>query len=64
MIEDITLDQHNCDPYPIYKRLRRKAPVARIKSVGRTFITKAEDTKFVKDNPELFSSDDQNGLRH
>ena len=28
--------------------------------MGRTFITKAEDTRFVKDNPDLFSSDDQN----
>ncbi len=60
LIEDITLNQLNCDPYPIYKRLRRKAPVARIKSVDRTFITKAEDTKFVKDNPDMFSSDDRN----
>ena len=60
LIEDITLDQLNCDPYPIYNSLRLKVPVARIKSVGRTFITKAEDTRFVKDNPDLFSSDDPN----
>jgi cytochrome P450 len=60
LIEDITLDQLNADPYPVYKRLRQAAPVARIKSVGRTFLTKAEDTKYVKDNPELFSSDDRN----
>jgi hypothetical protein len=60
LIEDITLNQLNSDPYSIYKRLRREAPVARIKSVGRTFLTKAEDTKYVKDNPDLFSSDDRN----
>ena len=47
------------DPYPIYKQLRREAPVARVTSVGRTFLTKAADTKYVKDNPALFSSDDQ-----
>ena len=60
LIEDITLEQLNSDPYSIYKRLRREAPVARIKSVGRTFLTKAEDTRYVKDNPDLFSSDDRN----
>ena len=60
LIEDITIDQLNSDPYPIYQRLRSQAPVARIKSVGRTFLTKAEDTKYVKDNPNLFSSDDRN----
>ncbi|MDV3050048.1 MAG: cytochrome P450, partial [Planktomarina sp.] len=60
LIEDITLEQLNTDPYSIYKRLRKEAPVARIKSVGRTFLTKAEDTKYVKDNPDLFSSDDSN----
>ena len=59
LIKDISLDQLNCDPYPIYKHLRCNAPVARVKSVGRTFITKAEDTKYVKDNPNLFSSDDR-----
>lgn len=58
--EVITLDQLNVDPFPIYKRLRREAPVLRVKSVGRTLLTKAADTKFVKDNPEVFSSDDPN----
>ena len=52
LIEDVTINQLNSDPYPIYQRLRSQAPVARIKSVGRTFLTKAEDTKYVKDNPE------------
>ena len=32
----------------------------RVKSVGRTFLTKAADTKYVKDNAALFSSDDPN----
>ena len=60
LIKDITLEQLNCNPYPIYKYLRHNAPVARIKSVGRTFITKAEDTRYIKDNPVLFSSNDRN----
>jgi len=58
--ETITLDQLDRDPYPIYHRLRREAPVLRVKSVGRTLLTKAVDTKYVKDNPDLFSSDDPN----
>ena len=57
---EITLAQLDEDPFPIYKRLRRKAPVVQVKNAGRTFITKAVDTKYVKDNPEIFSSNDPN----
>ncbi len=57
---DITLEALDRDPYPIYRRLRREAPVLRVKAAGRTFLTRAEDTKYVKDNPVLFSSDDPN----
>ena len=58
--ETITLAELASDPYPIYRRLRREAPVLRVKSAGRTLLTKAADTKYVKDNPGLFSSDDPN----
>ena len=58
--ETITLDQLDRDPYPIYRRLRAESPVLRVKSAGRTLLTKAEDTKYVKDTPEIFSSDDPN----
>ncbi|KFE34918.1 cytochrome P450 [Thioclava atlantica] len=58
--EEITLEQLNADPYPIYRRLRAQSPVLRVASAGRTFLTKAALTKEVKDNPELFSSDDPN----
>ena len=34
LIKNITLDQLNRDPYPIYKYLRCNVPGARIKSVG------------------------------
>lgn len=56
----ITLDQLTTDPYPIYRKLRAEAPVLRVKATGRTLLTKAADTKYVKDNPELFSSNDPN----
>ncbi|PWE48139.1 cytochrome [Thioclava sp. NG1] len=58
--EEITLAQLTTDPYPIYRRLRAESPVLRVASAGRTFLTTAELTKKVKDNPELFSSDDPN----
>ncbi|MFT5000082.1 MAG: cytochrome P450, partial [Planctomycetota bacterium] len=41
-----------------YKRLRVAAPVVRVPAVGRTLLTKAADTRYVKDNPLLFSSSD------
>ncbi|MGJ8584618.1 MAG: cytochrome P450 [Marinosulfonomonas sp.] len=56
--ETITIAELTANPYPIYRRLRAQTPVLQVKSVGRTFLTKAEDTKYVKDNPVLFSSDD------
>jgi cytochrome P450 len=58
--DTITLEQLDRDPFPIYRRLRAEAPVLRVKSAGRTLLTKATDTKYVKDNPEIFSSDDPN----
>jgi cytochrome P450 len=58
--DQITIAQLTLDPYPIYKRMRATAPVCRVTSTGRTFITKAQDTRWVKDRPELFSSNDPN----
>ena len=58
-VEDqITIAQLTENPYAIYKRLRAEAPVVRIPSIRRILLTKAADTKHVKDNWELFSSDD------
>ena len=56
--DTITLADLTRDPFPIYRRLRREAPVVRVASMGRILVTKAADTKYVKDNPQLFSSDD------
>ncbi|MBP0482396.1 cytochrome P450 [Sagittula salina] len=46
------------DPYTIYRRLRAEAPVVEVPAINRILLTKAADTKAVKDNPVLFSSDD------
>ncbi|WOI55264.1 cytochrome P450 [Palleronia sp. LCG004] len=56
--ETITLDALDRDPYPIYRRLRAEAPVCRVAAARRTLLTKAAETKYVKDNPDLFSSND------
>ena len=56
----ITIDQLVNAPYPIYKKLRRETPVLKVKALGRTLLTRAADTFAVKDNPELFSSNDPN----
>jgi cytochrome P450 len=58
--DTITLEDLHRDPFPIYRRLRAQTPVLRVKATGRTFLTKAADTKYVKDHPEIFSSDDTN----
>lgn len=56
----ITIPDLIADPYPIYRRLRTEAPVLHVDALGRTFLTKAADTKYVKETPELFSSNDPN----
>ena len=56
--DQITIAQLTENPYAIYKRLRAQAPVVRIPSIRRILLTKAADTKHVKENWELFSSDD------
>jgi len=55
---DISIEQLTADPYPIYRRLRSEAPVVRVDAIKRTLLTKAADTRAVKDNPNLFSSND------
>lgn len=56
----ITLTDLKTDPYPIYKRLRHEAPVLRVAATGRTMLTRAADTKHVKETPGIFSSNDPN----
>ncbi len=56
--DSITFDQLTLDPYPLYRRMRAETPVIRVPSVQRTFVVKAADTKMVKDDPILFSSND------
>lgn len=54
----IQLPQLQRDPYAIYRRLRAQTPVVRVPAIKRIMLTKAADTKHVKENWQLFSSDD------
>ena len=56
--ETITLADLDRDPFPIYRRLRAQAPVVRVPATRRTLLTKFEDTRYVKDTPAIFSSND------
>ena len=58
--DTVTIERLTVDPYPVYKRMRAETPVVKVTSVGRTFLTKWTDTKFAKDNPQIFSSNDPN----
>ncbi|MDA7599826.1 cytochrome P450 [Alphaproteobacteria bacterium] len=58
--DKVSIDDLTIDPYGFYRLARANHPVVTVKSVGRTMLTKAVDTKFAKDNWEIFSSDDPN----
>lgn len=54
----VTLAELDRDPYPFYRRWRAESPVLRVTAANRTVLTKAADTRMVKENPVLFSSND------
>ena len=56
--ERVEIGQFIRDPYSLYARYRRESPVVYAKSIKRTLLTKAEDIFAVKNDSELFSSDD------
>jgi len=56
--DSIQINDLHSNPYAIYKRLRSEAPVVQVPVLNRILLTKAADTKYVKDNWEMFSSDD------
>ena len=56
--ETVTLTDLQNDPYPIYKQMRANTPVVRVAQTGRVFVTRFELTKWIKETPEIFSSND------
>lgn len=56
--DSVTLQQLTDDPYPIYKKMRAETPIVDVPAANRILLTKAEHTRLVKEDYELFSSDD------
>jgi len=52
--DDVTVEQLERDPYPIYARLRREAPVCFVPAVGLWFITRWADAMAAGQDPERF----------
>ena len=55
--ESVTVAELERDPYPVYARLRREAPVCFIPAVGLWFVTRYEDVEFVGTHPGLFTAE-------
>jgi cytochrome P450/ferredoxin-NADP reductase len=53
-LDDITLDELERDPYPIYARLRREAPVAWIPAANVWFVTRFDDCASVGEGDHGF----------
>ena len=52
----VTMQDLVDDPYRVYKSFRADSPIVFVEAAQRVFVTKAEDTKFIKTNPEIFSA--------
>ena len=54
--EAITVEELDRDPYPIYERMRREAPICFVPAVGLWFVTRWQDVEHAAAHPELFNS--------
>jgi cytochrome P450 len=54
---EITVEQLETDPYPIYKHLRENEPVCFVESVGLWLVTRWDDVQYVDKNPGLFTGE-------
>ena len=54
--EAITVEDLDRDPYPIYARMRREAPVCFVPAVGLWFVTRWVDVEYAATHPELIDS--------
>jgi cytochrome P450 len=54
--EQITLEELERDPYPIYARLRDEEPVSWVPAVQLWLVTRHEDVRTVDLSPELFTA--------
>jgi cytochrome P450 len=54
---EVTVEDLEADPYPIYKRLRAEQPVAWVESVGLWLVTRWADVEHVDKTPDLFTGE-------
>lgn len=54
---EITVDQLEADPYPIYRRLRDERPVCFVESVGLWLVTRWADVQHVDKTPDAFTGE-------
>ena len=55
--QSVTVEALEADPYPIYARLRREAPVCFIPAVQLWFVTRYEDVEYVGTHPGQFTAE-------
>jgi cytochrome P450 len=55
--DEITVEALEADPYPIFARLRREAPVAWVPAANVWFVTRWQDVEFVSKNTALFTAE-------
>jgi len=54
---EISVEQLESDPYPIYKQLRAEEPVCFVDSVGLWLVTRWDDVQHVDKSPDLFTGE-------
>ncbi|MDX6487066.1 MAG: hypothetical protein QOF43_2219 [Gaiellaceae bacterium] len=54
---EITVEQLEADPYPIYKQLRAEEPVCYVDSVGLWLVTRWDDVQYVDKTPAIFTGE-------
>ena len=54
---EITVEQLEADPYPIYEHLRAEEPVCLVESVGLWLVTRWDDVQYVDKRPDLFTGE-------
>jgi len=54
--DEITVEDLDRDPYPIYARMRREEPVCFVPAVGLWFVTRWEDVEQAASRPDVFCS--------
>lgn len=57
LANSVTVGELEADPYPVYARLRRDAPVSFIPAVGLWFVTRYDDVEFVASRPDRFTAE-------